>query len=292
MWRSARGSVHSFESRMARILLISSDVAYGHVGNAAARFALQRLGHEVLALPTVVLSSHLGYRKVGGTRIAPAALADMVDALEANDIFGSVDAVLTGYLPSPEHVDVAVSAIGKINSAASVPRLVMVDPVLGDDPDGLYVDKAAAKAVRDRLVPQASILTPNRFELAWLSGVEVDGAATAQSAARRLSAEAVLATSIPGASKRQIDNVLVTSANAIRATVKRRKSVPHGTGDLLAALMLGHLLSGKTQARALGLAVGGIEAVIEASHGAEELSLVASQAAWSKPKAWPVGPVR
>ncbi len=68
--------------------------------------------------------------------------------------------------------------------------------------------------------------------------------------------------------------------------------MPHGTGDLLTALMLGHLLSGKSQARALGLAVGGIEAVIEVSAGEPELKLVASQAAWSKPKAWPVGPVR
>jgi pyridoxine kinase len=277
---------------MSRVLLISSDVAYGHVGNAAARFALQRLGHEVLALPTVVLSSHLGYRKVGGTRIAPATLRDMLGALAANDLFATVDAVLTGYLPTVEHVDVAVDAIRNVEAKADAPPVVMVDPVLGDDPDGLYVDKAAAKAVRDRLVPLASILTPNRFELAWLSGAEVGDAASAQRAARQLGSGVVLATSIPGDTKRQIDNVLVTSANAIRATVKRRKSVPHGTGDLLAALMLGHLLTGKSQARALSLAVGGIEAVIEASAGEEELRLVASQAAWSKPKAWPVGPVR
>jgi pyridoxine kinase len=277
---------------MARVLLISSDVAYGHVGNAAARFALQRLGHEVLALPTVVLSSHLGYRRVGGTRIDPATLGDMIGALEANDLMGTVEAVLTGYLPTPEHVDVAVAAIGKVQAKARTPRLVMVDPVLGDDPDGLYLDKTAAAAVRDRLVPLAGILTPNRFELAWLSGAEVDGARAAQSAARLLPAPIVLATSIPGGVRSQIDNVLVTGANAIRATVKRRKRVPHGTGDLLAALLLGHLLAGKSQARALGLAVGGIEAVIEASAGEQELRLVASQAAWSKPKAWPVGPVR
>lgn len=277
---------------MARVLLISSDVAYGHVGNAAARFALQRLGHEVLALPTVVLSSHLGYKKVGGQRIDAATLTSMIEALEANHLLASVDAVLTGYLPSPEHVDVAIAAIESVRSKSKSSVLVAVDPVLGDDPDGLYVEKAAATAVRGRLAGLADLLTPNRFELEWLSGEAVANARGAQSAARTLGVAAVLATSIPGSTKREIDNVLITSGNAIRSSTKRRKSVPHGTGDLLTALMLGHLLSGKSQARALGLAVGGIEAVIEASAGEPELKLVASQAAWSKPKAWPVGPVR
>ncbi len=276
---------------MATVLLISSDVAYGHVGNAAARFALQRLGHDVLALPTVVLSSHMGYRKVGGTRVAAETLGEMLAALSANNILAGVDAVLTGYLPSAAHVDVAVEAIAKVK-VKHAQALVMVDPVLGDDPGGLYVDKSAAERVRDRLVPQAGILTPNRFELSWLSGKEVTNARTAQAAADALGMPSVLATSIPGDTKSQIDNVLISGATAMRASVKRRKSVPHGTGDLMAALLLAHLLSGKSQARALGLAVGGIEQVIEASAGAEELKLVASQAAWSKPKAWGVGPVR
>lgn len=276
---------------MATVLLISSDVAYGHVGNAAARFALQRLGHEVLALPTVVLSSHMGYRKVGGTRIASETLAEMLAALSANDILAGVDAVLTGYLPSVAHADVAAEAIAKVK-AKNAQALVMVDPVLGDDPGGLYVDKSAAERVRDKLVPLAGIITPNRFELSWLSGMEVSNAREAQAAAHALVVSSVLATSIPGDTKSQIDNVLISGATAMRASVKRRKRVPHGTGDLMAALLLSHLLSGRSQARALGLAVGGIEQVIEASAGAEELKLVASQAAWSKPKAWAVGPVR
>jgi pyridoxine kinase len=276
---------------VATVLLISSDVAYGHVGNAAARFALQRLGHDVLALPTVVLSSHMGYRKVGGTRVPAETLAEMLTALAANGIIETIGAVLTGYLPSAAHVDVAVEAITKVKAKAVTP-LVMVDPVLGDDPGGLYVDEAAAGRVRDKLVPHAGILTPNRFELSWLSGMEVRNARSAQAAAHALDVPSVLATSIPGDTKTQIDNVLISGMTAMRASVKRRKSVPHGTGDLMAALMLAHLLSGKSQARALGLAVGGIEQVIEASAGAEELKLVASQAAWSKPKAWGVGPVR
>lgn len=276
---------------MARILLISSDVAYGHVGNAAARFALQRLGHDVLALPTVVLSSHLGYKRIGGTRIDAATLKDMVDALAANDVLATVDAVLTGYLPAPEHVDMAVAAIAKVKAKTSK-ATVMVDPVLGDDPKGLYVANDAAEAVRDRLIRLADIITPNRFELEWLSGEPVDGAKSAQVAARKLELPAVLGTSIPGKSKSQLENVLVAGETTVVATVKRRKTTPpHGTGDLLASLLLGHLLTGKSKARALGLAVGGIEAVIDASAGEAELKLIATQAAWSKPKAWPVGPL-
>jgi pyridoxine kinase len=265
---------------MARILAISSQVVRGHVGNSAATFALQRLGHEVWALPTVILSNHPGHAHTAGARTPPATLREMVAALAQNDWLGEVDAVLTGYLPSAEHVAFAAETIAKVKDAGAKP-LILVDPVLGDDPGGLYVAEAAAGALRAHLLPLADILTPNRFELAWLSGMDVDGATAGAAAAARLGPPQVLATSIPASTAQNLVNLLWQPQSTSAHQVRRLNSVPHGTGDLLAALHLGHLLHGATPADAMRRAVAGCTAVIVASSGADELRLVQTQDLWS-----------
>ena len=264
---------------MARVLSLSSQVVRGHVGNSAAVFAMQRLGHEVWALPTVVLSNHPGHAHLAGTRIAPETLREMVGALEGNGWLGEVDAVLTGYLPSAEHVAFAAATIRTVRGQGRKP-LVLVDPVIGDDPGGLYVAKEAAEAVRDILMPLADILTPNRFELAWLARCDVTSQQSACEAAAKLNLIHVLATSIPGPDGQSLLNVLWQPGGTGTAGVPHLASVPHGTGDLLAALHLAHMLHGKPPAHAMRLAVAGVAAAISTSAGSNELRLIASQDKW------------
>jgi pyridoxine kinase len=257
---------------MARILSISSQVVRGHVGNSAAVPALQRLGHEVWPLPTVVLSNHPGHAKVAGTRIPPETMIDMAQALAGNGWLGAVDAVSTGYLPTPEHV-LAAARIVEMVVLANPQALVLADPVLGDDPEGLYIDEQAARSVRTQLLPFAGVATPNRFELAWLSGQPVTGAASAIAAAATLGVPIVLATSIPSASG-DLVNLLWSRTGVIEVAVPRLAKAPHGTGDLLAALYLGAVLKGSSAETALKSAVAGVRAAIEASQGADELRLI------------------
>ncbi len=268
---------------MARILAISSQVARGHVGLSAAVFALQRLGHEVWPLPTVLLSNHPGHAKIAGTRIEPDVLTAMVDALADNGWLAEIDAVLTGYLPSTEHVQVAANTIRRLR-AGGKKLLVLVDPVIGDDPTGLYVDVTAAKEIRDTLLPLAGITTPNRFELAWLSGMSVTDTLSATAAAARLSIADVLATSVPAMDAESLANLLLSQSRSSEVTVRRLGKVPHGTGDLLAALYLGHYLNGAAPEQALASAVGGVQAAIEASAGAGELQLSAAPHRWAETK--------
>ena len=262
---------------MARILSISSQVVRGHVGNSAAVVALQRLGHEVWPLPTVVLSNHPGHPKVAGLRIPPETMLAMVVALRDNGWLGEIDAVSTGYLPSAAHVSAAAEVIGMIRTARS-DALVLVDPVLGDDPKGLYIEEEAAQAVRDKLLPLADVLTPNRFELAWLSRLPVADAASAATAAEALGVDFLIATSIPGAVNELI-NLLHAQENRIQVAVPKRRFAPHGTGDLLAALFLGRMLKRESASAALRAAVAEVEAAIAASAGADELRLTGASAA-------------
>lgn len=275
---------------MACILSLSSEVARGHVGNAVARFVLQRLGHDVVALPTVVFSNHTGYAHIAGARIEPRMLADIVDALGDNGWLGGIDAVLTGYLPSAEHVTLAVDTVERLRTLRR-DLFVLVDPVLGDEPGGLYVAEDAARAIKSSLLPHAHLITPNRFELQYLSGMAVEDALSAAKAARLLGLPGVLATSVPHARTGKLDNVLVLPRATVVASVTRRPSPPHGTGDLIAALMMGHRAAGKRDTEALALAVAGVEAALVASTGHDELRLIASQAEWSAPPPWPLSPL-
>lgn len=263
---------------MARVLALSSQVARGHVGLSAIVPALQRLGHEVWPLPTIILSNHPGHVHAAGLRIAPAALEEMIDALERNGWLGEIEAVITGYLPSAEHVRLAATVVRRLRVEGSV--YYLCDPVLGDEPKGLYVDPAAAGAVKELLVPSADVITPNRFELGWLAGSQLETNEDVERAARSLTNAAVLVTSAARCGE-MLDTLLVHEASVLSCSVPYRPAVPHGTGDFFSALVLGHALNGATEAMAMAKAAAGVDQAIVASAGRDELALVPSQEAWS-----------
>lgn len=258
---------------MARILAISSQVAFGHVGLSALVPVLQRQGHEVITVPTVVLSNHYGYELVGGVDLEPSAMASILTALQSNGWLEGLDALITGYMPSVQHVEVVARGLTRL--ADEMPDLIyLCDPVIGDDPDGLFVDEDVAAAIRDQLVPLADIVTPNRMELAWLTGQPVTDCASADAACDLLGGDLlVAATSIP-AGAGQLANLLSTEDEACYATTIRRGGVPHGTGDLFAALLLGHMLNGCDDRESLARAAAGVGTVVLASIGATELKLM------------------
>jgi pyridoxine kinase len=265
---------------MGRVLALSSQVVRGHVGLSAIVPALQRLGHEVLAVPTILLSNHPGHPRAAGTRLEVNTLASIVEVLEANGWLSGLDAIITGYMPSVEHVGFAARSIDAVRRH-SPDVLVLVDPVMGDDPRGLYIESATAVAMRDQLVTRAGLITPNRFELSWLAGMDVRGIDDVRPAADRLGVS-VLATSVP-ASATTLANVLAGGAGDAHHTVVRHPKVPHGTGDLLTGLYVGHLL-GICQGDARGAlvqAVAGVDAAVGASLGRSDLDLSGQD--WSIP---------
>ncbi|MEZ5851221.1 MAG: pyridoxal kinase [Hyphomicrobiaceae bacterium] len=251
---------------MARILAISSQVARGAVGLSAIVPALQALGHDVIALPTVLLSNHPGHDHVSGTRIAPETLAGMLAALGRNGWLTGLDAVLTGYLPSVEHVAFAVEAITRVR-AASPAALHLCDPVLGDAPKGLYIAEDAARALRDTLVRDADVVKLNRFEASWIAG---DACAVP-----KLGRMGCVVTSAAGAEREQLVNVACFGEARLRCRVAERTSVPKGTGDLFSGLLLGYRLTGDEWGVALGRAVAAVDETLAAGDG-DALAIVAA----------------
>jgi len=268
---AANKSLENFAG-MARILIISSSVAQGYVGLANMTPVLQRLGHDVIGVPSVVLSNHYGYEDVGGFRLEAGQLGMILGAIRANGWLTGLDAVVTGFLETEEQVDVVAKTLALVSDDSS-DALYMCDPVLGDDPDGLYITEDVAGAVRDTLVPMADIITPNRFELSWLSGQPVDTPRAVDRAAEAMDTGTVIATSIP-AGEGIIANVISDESGSAVASSPRHDGVPHGTGDLFAALFLGHLLHDCDDGEALARAAAGTDIVVKASLGSEELNLI------------------
>jgi pyridoxine kinase len=245
---------------MPRALLISSQVVAGAVGLSVAVPAMTALGVDVLPLPTILLSSHAGVPGVVAQRTDVALLDRMLGALEAAGHLQGLDAVVTGYLPSAAHAAFAVEAIGRVR-AHSPNALRVVDPILGDWPKGLYLDLAAAEAIRDRLVPCADLLKPNAFELGWLTRRTITSEAEAIAAARTLNVTEVVVSSVVHAADK-ITTLAVTPQVASAHAVARLPRAPHGTGDLLTALVTARRLHGVTLEHAVSRAVVDIADII------------------------------
>lgn len=263
---------------MATVLAMSSMVARGHVGLGAMVPALQRHGHEVIALPTVVLSNHPAHRDVARLDVPASKLEAMLDALETNGWLGSIDAIITGYLPTVSHVEFARKLVARVR-ARQPGAIYFCDPVMGDLPRGLYIDDAPAETITERLIEKADYLTPNLFELQWLSGEPVGDLASAVKAARSLPAPVTVVTSVPLGGN-QLANVLVTERGAWTCAGPRLDAVPHGTGDFFTARFVAECLGGRNLPGALGAASAAVSALVSHSIGRDELALVPAQEAW------------
>jgi pyridoxine kinase len=269
-------SVSRFGSQCAikhTILSIQSEVVRGHVGNSAARFALQRCGSDVFCLPTVLLSNHPGHGRTAGEATDAAKLSSLLDGLKVHGWLKAVDGVLTGYLGDPAQAGVAAHAVREVK-AANPKAIFLCDPVFGDD-DGAYARLGVAEAMARDLIPLADIAAPNRFELSSLTSQRIDNPADAVRAARLLGVPEVIVTSVPHGGS--IANVAVSALGAWVCSVARSEGVPHGTGDLLAALYLHFRLSGEEVPLALASTISRVQSLIAQSLGCDELALVVSQ---------------
>src|SRR6476619_98549 len=198
------------EDAAVKILSIQSSVAYGHVGNSAAVFPLQRLGHEVWPVNTVHFSNHTGYGAWRGIVLDPEVIAEVIEGINDRGALGQVDAVLTGYQGSPGVAAVVLSTVARVrdlNPAA----VYCCDPVMGDVGRGMFVLPGVPELIRTTVVPAADVITPNMFELAYLAaggdparvataGVStLDGLLAAVEQVRAAGPRTVLVTSVDGA---------------------------------------------------------------------------------------------
>ncbi|MFF0718289.1 pyridoxal kinase PdxY [Micromonospora sp. NPDC003816] len=274
-----------------KILSIQSSVAYGHVGNSAAVFPLQRLGHEVWPVLTVHFSNHTGYGAWRGPLLAPADVAEVIAGIADRGVLGDADAILSGYQGDPAMGAVILDAVTLVKTA-NPEAVYCCDPVMGDVGRGMFVRPGIPEYLRDVVVPRADIVTPNQFELEFLAGRSTDSldeVLAAVDVVRATGPRHVLVTSVlhGDAPPDSLEVVAVSDAGAWAVTTPLLPISPNGGGDVTAALYLAHLRSTGSPATALERTTASIFAVLEATlaAGTRELQLVAAQDAIADPPA-------
>ena len=272
-----------------RILSIQSSVAYGHVGNSAAVFPLQRLGHEVWPVFTVHFSNHTGYGAWRGPLLAPDDVRDVITGIEERGVLGTCDAVLSGYQGGAGIADVIVDAVAKVK-AANPAATYTCDPVMGNAVSGCFVDPAIPPIIRERVVPVADVITPNQFELGFLTDTEpstMEETLAAADLARAMGPSTILVTSVeqPDRPVDTIEMMVVTGDGAWIVQTPKLPMKANGSGDLTAALFTAHLHTTGSPAEALARTASSVYAVLKATleSGERELRLIAAQDAIADP---------
>ena len=271
------------------ILSLQSWVAYGHVGNAAAVFPLQRLGAEVWAVHTVQFSNHTGYGDWTGEVFGAANIAALVEGIARRGVFPVCDAVLSGYLGGAPIGEAVLAAVGRAK-AANPRALYCCDPVIGDSGRGIYVAAEIPEFLRARALPAADIALPNPFELSLLTGLPCGTLGETKHAVARLHATGPRTVLVSGlrteATPADALDLLVGEGGAFH--LLRTPLVPlavNGAGDVLAALFLFHLLASGSSVRALEAASSSLFGLIRRTEesGARELAIVAAQEEFVRP---------
>ena len=265
------------------ILSIQSHVAYGHVGNAAATFPMQRLGHEVWPIHTVQFSNHTGYGAWRGQVFDAGLIGECVEGMTERGVLGRCDGVLSGYMGSADTGLAILGAVERVR-ALNPQALYCCDPVIGDVDTGIFVRPGIAEYMRDHAVPAADIVTPNQFELDLLCGQPtntLDALRQGLATVHGLGPRAILVTSYLGEATPtdSIDLLASDGTSLWRVRTPKLDVSVNGAGDAIAALFFVTLLEHRSVPGALAHAASAIFGLLgktfEASTG--ELALVAAQ---------------
>lgn len=265
------------------ILSIQSHVAYGHVGNAAAVFPMQRLGVEVWPIHTVQFSNHTGYGAWKGRVFDGPSIEELLDGMNERGVLPRCDGVLSGYMGSADLGNAILAAVRRVR-VANPKAAYCCDPVIGDVGRGIFVRPGIPEFMKQQAVPAADLVTPNHFELDYLAGSEarsIPALLKAIETVRRLGPRVVLVTSVltEETPTDAIDLVAGEGGRFWRVRTPKLALSVNGAGDAIAALFYVHYLRTGSAAESLSKAASSVYGLLKrtAEAGSREILLVDAQ---------------
>lgn len=268
---------------VTQILSIQSSVSYGFAGNSVAVFTLRRAGLDVWPVYTVNFSNHTGYGAWRGSVMSPEQVADVVQGIDDRGVLAEIDAVLSGYQGAPQMGRAILDAVA-LTRSRNPETIYCCDPVMGDVDRGFYAVPGIPEFMRDHVVPQATIMTPNLFELEFLTGLQtstIDDVVAAAAELRSRGPRTVLVTSVVGVdADASVMRMIAQDDHAtwqVSTPMIDRKFT--GSGDLTTAVFLTHLLESGDVAEALSATASVVYSVLMRTDqlGRSELALVQAQ---------------
>lgn len=273
-----------------KILSIQSHVSYGHVGNSAAVFPLQRRGHEVWPVLTVNYSNHTGYGDWGGPIIAPEDVRSVIDGIDTRGGLAQVDAVLSGYQGGAGIADVIIDTVARVK-ALNPDAIYACDPVMGNAKSGCFVHPDVPVMIRERVIPVADVITPNQFELGYLTHTEpltLSDTLASVDKAIAMGPRVVLVTSVERPDRPE-GTIEMLAATADEAWIVQTPHLPfkaNGSGDVTAALFTAHLRESGSVRHALEATTSSVWDLLKNTidSGERELRLIQSQDVYANPR--------
>lgn len=265
------------------LLSIQSHVAYGHVGNASAVFPMQRLGCEVWPIHTVQFSNHTGYGAWRGRVFDGGMIDEIIDGIADRGVLPACNGVISGYMGSADIGHAILSAVARVKEA-NPEALYGCDPVIGDVGRGVFVRPGVPEFMREKAVRVADIVTPNQFELDYLTGGASGSLGELKESVRRLHAmgpRIVLVTSaIMDETPPDAIDMLSSDGDSVwRVRTPRLAVNVNGAGDAIMALFFVHYARTRRADFALGNAAASIFGLLKrtADAGSREILTVAAQ---------------
>jgi len=232
---------------------------------------LGTMGHQVVSLPTAILSSNTAYKNyrfMDLTEMMPEFIEHW------KELGVSFDAIYSGFLGSPKQIHIVEDLIRDFDNPGLI---VVVDPVFGDDGE-LYPSFTLeiVDAMR-KLIESADIITPNITEAAFLLKekypVKAMSTDQAKDWCRRLADKGpniVVLTSVPDTSVKKRTAVVAYDKEENRFWKVSCDYIPAsypGTGDAFTSVLLGSLMQGDSLPIALDRAVQFISIGIRSTYG-------------------------
>jgi len=265
------------------VLSIQSHVAYGHVGNASAVFPMQRLGVEVWPIHTVQFSNHTGYGSWKGRVFDGPAIEELVEGIAERGVLEKCDGVLSGYMGSADIGNAILSAVARVR-ALNPQSLYCCDPVIGDVGRGVFVRPGIPEFMREKAIPAADIITPNQFELDYLSGLTTEtlnDVKQAVATVQELGPRAVLVTSVETRETPSdaIDLLAGEGGRFWRVRTPKLSLSVNGAGDAIAALFFVHYARSRSPATALAEASASVYGLLKRTEeaGSREILTISAQ---------------
>lgn len=272
---------------MKNILSIQSHVVFGHAGNSASEFPMRRLGINVWPLNTVQFSNHTQYRQWTGAVMPASHLTEIADGIDAISELENCDAILSGYMGSPEQGNAIIEIVKKVK-AANPNAIYICDPVMGHPEKGCFVAPGVAEFLCNTALPISDIMSPNILELEELNNKQpisnVDEAVNACRNICQRGPKVILVKHLSraGYQNDRFEMLLVTPNEAWhihRPLVDFGVRQPVGVGDMTSGLFMANILKGKSLVEAFEHTTAAVYAVMleTLKQNQYELQLVAAQ---------------
>jgi pyridoxine kinase len=265
-----------------QILSIQSHVVYGHVGNAAAVFPLQRLGVEVWPLHTVQFSNHTGYGSWKGRVFDGHSVDELLVGLKERDVLSRCDGVLSGYMGSPDLGYAILNAVKQVKEA-NPNALYCCDTVIGDVGRGIFVRPGIPEFMIEHALSVADIITPNHFELEYLSDQKALHVKELKEAIKKVQSKGpriVLVTSVHVKETPEDSLDLVAASDGVfwRVRTPKLNLALNGAGDAIAALFYAHYLQSRSVKNALEKAASSVYGLLKKTELANSREIVLIEA--------------